>query len=101
MESKLDPISPGEILLEEYLIPSEISQAQLARDIDVPMSRVSAIVKGERAITADTALRLGTYFGTTPELWLNLQRSFELRTLRQTTWPDTKARIRPLALPTE
>jgi addiction module HigA family antidote len=91
----LAPISPGEILLHEFMEPFNVSQNQLARDIDVPVSRIAAIVKGERAITADTALRLGAYFGTSPELWLNLQTSYDLRKARQTIWPKVKPRIRP------
>jgi addiction module HigA family antidote len=97
MEKKLSPIPPGEILLEEFLAPLGISQNRLANDIDVPVSRIAGIVKGRRSITADTALRLGEYFGTSPELWTNLQSSFELRLARQTYWPDAKARIRARA----
>ena len=94
MPKKLDPIPPGEILLEEFLRPLEISQNQLARDIDIPVSRVSEIVRGERAITADTALRLGEYLGTSAEMWLSLQDDFELRRLRATAWPAIRQRIR-------
>lgn len=90
-----DPIPPGEILLVEFLEPLKISQNQLARDIDVPVSRVSAIVKGERAITADTALRLAKYLGTSAEMWLHLQSTYDLRLALRTTWPDVKTRIRP------
>jgi len=68
MTTALEPIPPGEILLEEFLLPLGISQNQLARDIDVPVSRVAGIVGGKRAITADTALRLGAYFGTSAEM---------------------------------
>jgi len=91
---KLDPIVPGEILLEEFLVPMAISQTRLASDIDVPVSRVAEIVNGRRAITADTALRLGTYFGVAPQMWLNLQASYELRLAEQSYWPEAKARIR-------
>ena len=94
MEQTLDPIPPGEILLEEFLHPLGISQNRLAGDIDVPVSRIAGIVKGTRAITADTALRLGAYFGTSPELWMNLQASYDMRRARQTYWPEAKARIR-------
>ncbi len=74
MQAKqLDPIHPGEILFEEFLSPVGISINRLARDLDVPPNRISRIVKGKRPITADTALRLGAYFGVTSELWLNLQ----------------------------
>jgi addiction module HigA family antidote len=91
-----DPVPPGEILLEEFMKPFGVSQNRLSRDIDVPVSRVSAIIKGERAITADTALRLARYFGTTAKLWLNLQSDFELRRLKSGNWADTEKRIRPL-----
>ena len=97
MAQKLEPIPPGEILLEEFLTPMGISQNRLASDIDVPVSRVAGIVRGKRAITADTALRLGEYFGTSPEMWMNLQASYEMRVARQTYWPEAKARIRPRA----
>lgn len=80
---RLDPIHPGEILLEDFLKPMEISINQLARDVDVPPNRIGAIVNGTRSITADTALRLGTYFGVSPETWLGLQLDYDLRLLRQ------------------
>jgi addiction module HigA family antidote len=94
---RLDPIPPGEVLLEEFLLPLGISQNRLASDIDVPVSRISGIVRGTRSITADTALRLAEYFGTSPELWTNMQASFELRLARQTYWPEARGRIRPRA----
>lgn len=94
MVKKLDPIPPGEILLEEFLKPLGISQNRLARDIDIPVSRVSEIVKGLRVITADTALRLGEYFGTSAEMWLNLQTGVDLRKMRATAWPQIRRRIR-------
>lgn len=72
------PIHPGEILGDE-LEEIGISSAELARALDVPANRISLIVAGKRGITADTALRLGKFFGTGPELWLNLQKSYELR----------------------
>ena len=71
-------IHPGEILLEEFLKPMGISQNKLAMDIGVPTPRINAIVRGTRAITADTALRLGKYFGTGPEFWCNLQSNYDL-----------------------
>ena len=71
-------IHPGEILLEEFLKPMGISQNKLAMDIHVPAPRINAIVKGTRAISADTALRLGRYFGTGPEFWINLQSNYDL-----------------------
>ena len=80
---RLDPIHPGEILLEDFMKPLGISINQLARDLDVPPNRIGAIVKGIRAITADTALRLGTYFRDSPETWLGLLTDYDLRLLRQ------------------
>jgi antitoxin HigA-1 len=96
MTQMLTPITPGEILLEEFLIPLGISQNQLSRDIDVPVSRVSAIVKGERAITADTALRLAAFFGSSPEMWMNLQSEYDLRVAKRTNGDVIGARVRPL-----
>jgi addiction module HigA family antidote len=88
-------IHPGILLLEEFLKPLSISQNRLARDIDVPVSRIAAIVAGDRAITADTAMRLSTYFDTKPELWMKLQAAYELGQLREGDWPRIEARIRP------
>jgi len=73
-----DPIHPGEILLEEFLIPMGISQYRLAKDISVPQRRISEIVHGNRATTADTALRLGRFFGMEAQFWLNLQARYDL-----------------------
>ena len=72
------PIHPGEVLLEEFLIPLEISQYRLAKDISVPPRRINEIVRGQRSITADTALRLARFFRTTERFWLNLQTRFDL-----------------------
>jgi len=83
MTKRLDPIHPGEILLEDFMRPLGISSNQLARDLDVPPNRIGAIVNGTRSITADTALRLGTYFGVSPETWLGLQIDYDLRLIRQ------------------
>lgn len=78
---KNNNIKPGEILLEEFLKPLNISQYKLAKDIAVPPRRINEIVHGERSITTDTALRLGRYFKTTPQFWLNLQNTYELEKL--------------------
>lgn len=78
MAKKLAPIHPGEILLEEFLDPMEISQYRLAKDINVPARRINEIVHGRRGITADTALRLAKYFGTTERFWMNLQSRYDL-----------------------
>ena len=72
------PIHPGEILLEEFLLPMGISQYRLAKDISVSQRRISEIVQGKRSITADTALRLGRYFKMEAQFWLNLQSRFDL-----------------------
>lgn len=85
MKTYLEPIHPGEILLEDFLKPLEISINKLARDICVPPGRISTIVNGKRSITADTALRLAVYFGVSPELWLNLQTDYDLRIARRNT----------------
>jgi addiction module HigA family antidote len=72
------PLHPGEILREEFLTPLDMSAGQLAKAIDVPRTRIERIVREEMGISADTALRLARYFGTSPELWLNLQQSYEI-----------------------
>ena len=95
MPKLLEPIPPGEVLLEEFLVPMGISQNQLARDLDVPVSRIAGIVSGERSITADTALRLGAYFGTSAYLWLNLQMVYDLKRAERSTWQKVKTKIRP------
>src|SRR5262245_12295583 len=81
---KLDPIAPGEILLEEFMRPHGLTQNRLARDLDVPVARINDIVHARRGITADTALRLAAYFGTTAEFWLNLQTRYDLKVARRT-----------------
>lgn len=75
---KLHPIHPGEILMEEFLRPLEISQYRLAKNVCVPPRRINEIVHGQRAVTADTALRLSRYFGTSERFWLNLQMRYDL-----------------------
>ena len=76
------PIHPGEILLEEYLKPMGISQYRLAKDTSVDPRRINEIIHGKRAISADTALRLGRYFGTSARFWLNLQAHYDLEVQR-------------------
>lgn len=93
----LDLIPPGEILSEEFMKPLGVSINALAREIDVPPNRISAIVGGKRAITADTALRLGKHFGVSPELWLGLQADYDLRLATRTTWPKVEPRVRARA----
>ncbi len=89
----LEPIHPGEILLEEFMKPMDISINRLAREIHVSPGRISAIVNGKRAITADTALRLSKYLGTSSDLWIGLQGEFDLRVARRTIGPEIERRI--------
>lgn len=77
-KAAMEPIHPGEILVEDFLVPMGITQNRLANAIDVPPRRINEIVHGKRSITADTALRLSRFFGTTGRFWLNLQDRFEL-----------------------
>ena len=91
---QLAPIPPGEILMEEFMRPLGITVTALAREIAVPANRISQIVNGKRALSADTALRLGKYFGVSPEIWLDLQSDYELRLARRTTWKHAEPRVR-------
>ena len=93
----LEPIAPGEVLFEEFMQPLGISINALARHLGVPPNRVSEIVNGKRAITADTALRLSRCFGTSAELWLNLQSDYALRIARRDLGPEIEATVRPRA----
>ena len=88
MAKKLDPIHPGEILLLEFLEPLELSQYRLAKDTSVPPRRINEIVHGKRGITADTALRLARYFGTTEAFWMNLQARYDLEVQRDELGPS-------------
>ena len=81
--SKLQNVHPGEVLLEEFLTPMEISQNRLARDIGVPPRRINEIVHGKRSVTADTALRLARYFGTSEPFWMGLQADYDLEAARE------------------
>jgi antitoxin HigA-1 len=90
----LDPIHPGEILNEEFMRPLGISINHLARDLHVPPNRIHGIVHGTRAITADTALRLASYFGMAPETWLNLQSEYDLRTVRKAAGEEIARTVR-------
>jgi addiction module HigA family antidote len=96
--SKIDGVTthPGEMLLQEFLIPLGISQNQLALDIRVPATRIGQIVKGNRSITSDTALRLARYFGNSPEFWLNLQQMYDLSRARQESAGQINEKVRPL-----
>ncbi len=91
----LDPIHPGEILLEEFMKPLGISINALARHLRVPPNRISAIVNGKRGITADTALRLSRYFSNSAEFWLNLQSSCDLRLARRRATAEIQRDVIP------
>ncbi|GAB4209269.1 MAG: HigA family addiction module antitoxin [Tibeticola sp.] len=96
MAKLLDEIHPGEILLEEFMKPLGITARQLAADIDVSPSRISEIVHGCRPITADTALRLGLYFGMDPRFWINLQAEYNMRIAMRELHDQIAPRIRTL-----
>ena len=90
---KLDPIHPGEILAEEFLAPLEISQYRLAKDISVPARRINEIVQGKRGVSADTALRLSRYFGTSERFWINLQSHYDLELQKDKLGPRLKREV--------
>ena len=83
MSTNLENMTPGEILLEDYMKPMGLTQNALARDLGVPPRRVNEIIHGKRAITLDTSLRLGRYFGQSPRFWLNVQTECDLRNAKQ------------------
>jgi addiction module HigA family antidote len=91
----LEPITPGEILREDFMGQLSISINKLSRDLSVPPNRISEIVNGKRAITADTALRLQRYFGVEAQFWLNLQTEYDLRMMKRKIWSDIERRIIP------
>lgn len=93
----LPPIHPGEQLREEFLKPLGISAYKLAQDIAVPVSRIQDLVAERRTVTADTALRLARYFGTTPEFWLNLQRDYDLEVAQIAVGAEIASKVRPRA----
>jgi addiction module HigA family antidote len=94
-ETIMPPVHPGEVLADEFLQPLELSQYRLAHDLDVPPRRINEIVHGKRRISADTALRLSRYFGTSEHFWLNLQIRYDLETEKDRLG-DSLDRIRPL-----
>lgn len=96
MPEKLPPIHPGEILLEEFLEPMEISQYRLAKSISVPPRRINEIVHGKRNITADTALRLARFFGTSERFWLNLQTRYDLEAEKDRLGERLRQEVSPL-----
>ncbi len=95
MRNQMRPIHPGEILREEFVAPLGLSGNALARALCVPANRVNAILKETRNLTADTALRLARFFGTTPEFWMNLQKTYELRLAEVTAGPAIERAVQP------
>ncbi len=93
----LGPVHPGEILQTEFLDPLGMSLYRLAKALDVPLTRLAAIVRGRRGVTADTALRLGRAFGTGPEFWIRLQGRYDLAVARQKSEREIEERVRVLA----
>ena len=91
------PTHPGEVLLEEFLLPMELTQRNLADGIHVPYQRVNELINGKRGVTPRTALRLGKYFGTSPDFWLNLQLRWDLHRARKTESQELQ-RIKPVRL---
>lgn len=88
---------PGEVLKQEFLVPLEMSASALARALGIPTNRVTSIINGTRSVTADTALRLARYFGTTPEFWINLQAAHDLSSAAATAGRQIKRTVRPRA----
>jgi addiction module HigA family antidote len=96
-EKELAPVHPGEVLLEEFLRPMELSQNRLAIDIGVPARRINEIGLGKRRISADTALRLGRYFGMSPQFWLGLQMDYDLDVEEDKLGERLEREVRPYA----
>jgi addiction module HigA family antidote len=94
MSKLLDEIHPGEILLEDFMKPMGITARQIAADIDLSQSRISDIVHGNRPVTADTAIRLGLFFGMDPKFWLNLQMEYDMRVAKRMLQKEIEPRIR-------
>ena len=95
-ETVMPPVHPGEILLEEFLRPLDVSQYQLARELGVPARRINEIVHGQRRISADTALRLARYFKTSPQFWLNLQTKHDLEVAEDERLAEIERDVRPM-----
>ena len=92
---KLPPIHPGEILLEEFIKPLDLTMNRLAEELHVPANRVAQIVAGKRSITGETALRLARYFGTAPEVWIGLQNNYDLRIARDKFEAEVERQVKP------
>ena len=101
MHERIPNIHPGEILLEDFLIPMNITQYRLAKETNIDQTRISEIVKGKRSITTDTALRLSKYFGNSPEFWINLQTNYNLEEKRKVMDTELKKIHRLKHLPNE
>jgi addiction module HigA family antidote len=97
MTDKLSPIHPGEVLLEEFLKPMELSQNRLAIDIGVDARRINEIVQGKRSVTADTALRLARFFGNSPQFWVGLQSQYDLDVAEDALGERLEREVRPMA----
>ena len=97
VEKLLAPLNPGEVLLEEFMKPLGISANQLALRMNVPPNRITAILHGQRGVTADTALRLGRVFNTSAELWMGLQEDYDLETARDLVGKKIDLEVKPLA----
>jgi addiction module HigA family antidote len=94
MKNEFAPVTPGEMLKEEFLAEYDLSQNQLARAIGISPNRITEIINNRRRITADTALRLGLYFGNSPEFWMNLQSHYDLKLARRNLKPNDAKRIK-------
>ena len=99
MVEKLSPIHPGEVLLEEFIKPMNLSQNRLAIDIGVDARRINEIVLGKRSITADTALRLARFFGNSPQFWMGLQTQYDLDVAEDALGNRLEREVRPMATP--
>jgi addiction module HigA family antidote len=97
MAEKLSPIHPGEVLLEEFIKPMNLSQNRLAIDIGVDARRINEIVLGKRSITADTALRLARFFGNSPQFWMGLQTQYDLDVAEDALGNRLEREVRPMA----
>jgi len=95
MTTHITPPHPGETLLEDFMLPLDLSANRLAHDLRIPATRIGDIVHGRRGITADTALRLARYFGTSPEFWMNLQTLYDLRTTAGAKAEEIAEDVRP------
>jgi len=98
MSDKLSPVHPGEVLLEEFIIPMNLSQNRLAIDIGVDARRINEIVLGKRAVTADTALRLSRFFGNSPQFWMGLQTQYDLDIAEDQLGKRLDREVRPYAM---